>query len=50
MEREIAKAPEETEGLNMLRMARERRVPPEPTENGDGVVVSVHHVDLRVLT
>ena len=34
----------------MLRMARERRVPREPTENGDGLVVSVHHVDLRVLT
>ena len=48
MEREIAKAPEETEGLNMLRMARERRVPPEPTENG--VIVSVRHVDLGVLT
>ena len=48
MEKEIAKAQEETEGLNMLRKARERRVPPEPTENG--VIVSVRHVDLGVLT
>ena len=48
MEQEIAKAQEETEGLNMLRKARERRVPPPSTENG--VVVSVRHVDLGVLT
>jgi len=48
MEQEIAKAQEEAEALNTLRKARERRVPPQPTENG--VVVSVRHVDLGVLT
>ena len=48
MEQEIAKAQEEADALNTLRKARERRIPPQPTENG--VVVSVRHVDLGVLT
>ncbi|XP_020620757.1 uncharacterized protein LOC110058449 [Orbicella faveolata] len=48
MEQEIAKAQEEAEALNLLRKAREGRVPPQPNENG--VIVSVRHVDLGVLT
>lgn len=42
MEQEIGKAQEEAEALNLLRKAREGRVPPQPTENG--VFVSVCHV------
>lgn len=48
MEQEIAKAEEEAKALKILSKARERRVSPQPTENG--VVVSVRHVDLGVLT
>lgn len=47
MEQEIAKAQEAAEALNLLRKAQEGRVPPQPNENG--VLVSVHHVDLGVL-
>ena len=47
-EQEVAKAQEEAETLSMSRKAREQQVRPRPTENG--VVVSVRHVDLGVLT
>ena len=48
MENEIAKVKEEAETLEKLRNAREQRVPPEPSD--DGVLISVRHIDLGVVT
>ena len=48
MKEEIVKAEEEVEALETLRKARERRVSPKPTE--DGIIVSVRHIDLGILT
>ena len=48
MKEEIVKAEEEVEALETLRKACERRVSPKPTE--DGVIVSVRHINLGILT
>ena len=50
IQEEITKAEKDAEALEMLRKARELRVPPEPDSAHSRVVLSVRHLHLGVLT